>query len=86
MKLAYFDCFSGIIGDMTLGALLDAGVSLEVLRASLRRLNVPGWSVSNDLFKIRWSHLGNPGVVVGCEAGFLLQGMNLALHSRHLVV
>src|SRR6266478_10153758 len=39
-----------------------------------------------DLFEIGWSHLGNPGVVVGSEARFLLQGMNLALHLRHLVV
>jgi hypothetical protein len=39
-----------------------------------------------DLFKIGWSHLGNPGVVVGSEARFLLQGMNLALQLRHLVV
>jgi hypothetical protein len=39
-----------------------------------------------DLFKIRRSHLGNPGVVVGSEARFLLQDMNLALHFRHLVV
>ena len=38
------------------------------------------------LFKIGWSRLGNPGVVVGSEARFLLQGMNLALHRRHLVV
>ena len=39
-----------------------------------------------DLFKIRRSHLGNPGVVVGSEARFLLQDMNLAFHLRHLVV
>jgi hypothetical protein len=39
-----------------------------------------------DLFEIRRSHLGNPGVVVGSEARFLLQRMNLALHLRHLVV
>jgi ferredoxin-NADP reductase len=39
-----------------------------------------------DLFKIGWSHLGNPGVVVGSEARFLLQDMNLAFHLRHLVV
>jgi len=39
-----------------------------------------------DLFEIGRSHLGNPGVVVGSEARFLLQGMNLALNLRHLVV
>ena len=27
MKIAYFDCFSGISGDMVLGALIDAGLS-----------------------------------------------------------
>src|SRR2546423_14293701 len=48
MKLAYFDCFSGISGDMTLGALLDAGVSLDVLRASLCGLNLHGWSISSE--------------------------------------
>jgi uncharacterized protein (TIGR00299 family) protein len=35
---AYFDCFSGISGDMTLGALLDLGVPLEWLKEQLRRL------------------------------------------------
>jgi hypothetical protein len=39
-----------------------------------------------DLFEIRRSHLGNPGFVVGSEARFLLQGMNLALNLGHLVV
>ena len=39
-----------------------------------------------DLFEIGRSHLGNPRVVVGSEARFLLQDMNLALHLRHLVV
>src|SRR5579859_6922254 len=40
----------------------------------------------SDLFEIGRSHLGNPRVVVGSEARFLLQGMNLALHLRHLLV
>ena len=48
MKLAYFDCFSGISGDMTLGALLDAGCDLETLREGLRGLQVPGWELSAE--------------------------------------
>ncbi len=46
MRLAYFDCFSGISGDMTLGALADAGVPVEALRAELRTLEIPGWEIS----------------------------------------
>jgi uncharacterized membrane protein len=38
------------------------------------------------LFEVGRSHLGNPGVIVGREPRFLLQGMNLALHLCHLVV
>ena len=45
MKLAYFDCFSGISGDMTLGALVDAGCDVEHLRSGLRSLQVPGWEL-----------------------------------------
>ncbi|HKI10957.1 MAG TPA: nickel pincer cofactor biosynthesis protein LarC [Candidatus Acidoferrum sp.] len=45
MKLAYFDCFSGISGDMTLGALVHAGVPLEHLREALNGLAVPGWEI-----------------------------------------
>ncbi len=48
MKLAYFDCFSGISGDMTLGALVDAGLSLDYLREQLRGLEVPGWQLSSE--------------------------------------
>jgi pyridinium-3,5-bisthiocarboxylic acid mononucleotide nickel chelatase len=45
MKLAYFDCFSGISGDMTLGALVHAGVPVEHLREELNGLQVPGWEL-----------------------------------------
>ena len=48
MKLAYFDCFSGISGDMTLGALVDAGCAVEHLRVELRRLQVPGWELTAE--------------------------------------
>lgn len=48
MKLAYFDCFSGISGDMTLGALVDAGCELEHLREGLRGLEVGGWELEAE--------------------------------------
>ena len=38
MKIAYFDCFSGISGDMTLGALIDLGVDMNVLKKELKKL------------------------------------------------
>src|SRR5580692_5549802 len=48
MKIAYFDCFSGISGDMTLGALVDAGCDLAEMDTHLRRLPVPGWKISAE--------------------------------------
>ncbi len=42
MKTAYFDCLSGISGDMTLGALVDAGADLEHLNAAIDSLGLPG--------------------------------------------
>jgi len=48
MKYAYFDCFSGISGDMTLGALLDAGVPVEQLRTELHSLSLPGWELATE--------------------------------------
>lgn len=48
MKLAYFDCFSGISGDMTLGALVDAGCELAAIRGGLHGLSVPGWEISSE--------------------------------------
>lgn len=46
MKIAYFDCFSGISGDMFSGALLDAGLHFGRLKDALAKLNLPGYSVS----------------------------------------
>ncbi|MCZ2342277.1 MAG: nickel pincer cofactor biosynthesis protein LarC [Bacteroidales bacterium] len=41
MRVAHFDCFSGISGDMVLGAVLDAGVPAEAIRAAFDSLGLP---------------------------------------------
>ena len=46
--IAYFDCFSGISGDMVLGALVDAGCDLARIETELRRLPVTGWKIQAE--------------------------------------
>ncbi len=46
MTLVYLDCFSGISGDMLLGALLDAGVPESQVRTSLDALGLSGWELT----------------------------------------
>jgi len=41
MRIAYFDCASGISGDMTLGALIDAGVDLAAINEGIASLGLP---------------------------------------------
>ena len=49
MRIAYFDCFSGVSGDMILGALLHAGVEEDAWRAELQKLNVPGYELKIEM-------------------------------------
>lgn len=46
MRIAYLDCFAGICGDMTLGALADAGVPRAELAQAIRRLKLSGVSLA----------------------------------------
>lgn len=46
MRIAYFDCFSGVIGDMVLGALLDIGVDFEELQAELAKLPLTEYAMA----------------------------------------
>jgi pyridinium-3,5-bisthiocarboxylic acid mononucleotide nickel chelatase len=51
MRTAYFDCFSGISGDMVLGALVDAGVDLRAIESELRKLGLENWTISAEKVK-----------------------------------
>ncbi|MDD5722541.1 MAG: nickel pincer cofactor biosynthesis protein LarC [Syntrophales bacterium] len=41
--ILYYDCFSGISGDMNLGAMIDLGVDAEYLREELKKINLRGY-------------------------------------------
>ena len=47
-RILYFDCFSGIAGDMVLGALLDAGLPFEELKAALGSLAIEGYDITAE--------------------------------------
>jgi pyridinium-3,5-bisthiocarboxylic acid mononucleotide nickel chelatase len=51
MKTLYFDCFAGISGDMTIGALLDAGVDFEALKNRLATLALSGYELGVERVK-----------------------------------
>jgi len=54
-RILYFDCFSGICGDMTLAALVDLGVPEDHLISELGKLGLPGW-------RLRFSKASKHGI------------------------
>lgn len=53
MRIAYLDCASGISGDMTLGALVDAGVDLAAIQAGVDSLGLPSCHLVQETVKKR---------------------------------
>lgn len=51
MRIGYFDCFSGVSGDMILGTLVDAGLDLHQLQEAIAGLGVPGIRLAAEQVK-----------------------------------
>jgi len=48
VRIAYLDCSTGISGDMTLGALIDAGVDAAIIRAAVDSLGLEGVKLTTE--------------------------------------
>ncbi|MBT9132793.1 MAG: hypothetical protein DDT33_01322 [Firmicutes bacterium] len=65
--IAYFDCSSGVSGDMITGALLDAGVELGELEGELKKLPLKGYRISSK--KVRRQGFVGTKFTVEAERG-----------------
>jgi len=74
VKIAYFDCSSGISGDMCLGALVDAGVSLKMLEKELRKIPVRGYRLTSK--KVKRSH------IAACKVDVILNAIRPKQNSH----
>ena len=45
MKTLYLDCFSGVSGNMLVGAMLDAGIPFEAFQTAMSKLGLTGYSM-----------------------------------------
>jgi pyridinium-3,5-bisthiocarboxylic acid mononucleotide nickel chelatase len=61
VRTLHFDCFSGISGDMTLGALIDAGVDPELIRTALDSFGLP---ISLEIEKVKRNGIAATAVTV----------------------
>ena len=77
VRHAYFDCFSGISGDMVLGALVDAGADPRAIEAELRKLGLEGWSISAA--KVKRGEIFATHVKVQTSEGHHHRGLSIIL-------
>ncbi|WP_339061191.1 LarC family nickel insertion protein [Tepidibacillus marianensis] len=77
MRVVYFDCFSGISGDMTLASLIDAGANREYIEHHLKKLPI-------EPFELQYHKVVKTGVT-GLKIDVLLDPNTEIVHHRHYV-
>lgn len=80
MRIAHFDCFAGIAGDMILGALVDLGIDLDFLQNELKKLKI-------DDFELTAEQVVKKGVV-GTKVNVIYEEGQVHRHLKdiHLIL
>ena len=73
LRVAYFDCYSGISGDMILGALVDLGVNPGKIRKALKTLDLKG-------YKLQTSQIQR-GLIAGTKAHVKIEKVSVSHHK-----
>ena len=74
MKIAYFDCFAGICGNMVLGAMVDAGLDFEWLGSEIAKLNVDDYKINHE--KVRRGAISGTKVSVETKEQVASRGLS----------
>ncbi|MEH7081327.1 LarC family nickel insertion protein [Neobacillus drentensis] len=74
MRTLYFDCFSGISGDMVIGSLIDAGADPNRLVEELKKLHI------DDEYMLTWKKLVKNGIT---STKFDVVLKNVHTHNHH---
>ncbi|MDR4509646.1 MAG: nickel pincer cofactor biosynthesis protein LarC [Candidatus Brocadiaceae bacterium] len=82
MKTVYFDCFSGVSGDMTLGAFVDAGLDINLLQEQLALLKLDNYEISAE--KVKRAGIAGTRVHIKILSREQLQSSGASKHSTHL--
>lgn len=77
MKVLYLDCFSGISGDMTIGALLDAGGDFEHLQNELQKLGI------EDEYELKLTKVNKNGITSSKFDVVLKEEVHAGHHHEH---
>jgi uncharacterized protein (TIGR00299 family) protein len=77
MKILYFDCFSGISGDMILGALLDLGVDEELWKSELKKIPIEDYEIEVTKKK--------KGAIYGTDVNIKIKDTKTHRHLKDLI-
>ena len=75
LRIVYFDCFSGISGDMSLAALVDAGADRDYVETELQKIRV-------EPFTLHWTRVNKRGISA-LKVDVITDAERPPVHHRH---